>query len=317
MFRKPKPSFLTEASAIFLSFQPSLWIAISATALALALTTSLFGKFTRFTHRNYADSIWTTFCLLISQSIKNVWIKSKAHKILFLSTSLVTLFMFSLYQNGLLAQLLLPRSTELFDSPDQMIHLIDTERYKFVANQIGFAFLTKVLHGNSSFEIKFRTALLKNPLVLEKNFSKILELVANENYIYNTAFHTALLLQSNGRCQITVMTVPELATEYSSFMFHKNHPIFPAINEAIVQSLDFFRWIYIRYEKNLRSKCPTQPRDGTKPLGLSSLAGTIFLFLGGSVCAFSALLFEHLSTNCPLFLAALAYTNTRSRTTTV
>ncbi len=100
-------------------------------------------------------------------------------------------------------------------------------------------------------------------------------------------------------------------------MFHKNHPILPATNDAIVHSLDFRRGIYTRYEKNLRSKCLKVPRESTKPLGLSSLAGMIFLFLGGSVCAFSALLFEHLSTNCPLFLAALAYTNKRSRTTTV
>ncbi len=122
-------------------------------------------------------------------------------------------------------------------------------------------------------------AIDNNPLVIEENFTKTLDMLANQNYIYNTALHTALMLQSSGHCDISVLKVPEIKSEFTSFMFRKNHPVLPEINEAIARSADYMRWVSERYFKYLTSTCRKEPKSGGKPLGLSSLVGTIFYCL--------------------------------------
>ncbi len=295
LVRKGSAGVSESAGIVFHVFHPILWALLVAAVIAVGIgmiTITVLGSQMREV-QTIPDSLWTCFRLLINQ-YEPVSGRNMARNLLFVWGSFLALIFLPLYQNGLLAQLLIPRTSNQFQSAADLVAGVKTGRFTFAAPGSLTAFYQNVEQAENSFTRNLKEALKANPVLLVPSMTKIVNLVSLGTHIYVGAYSTVLVLAQKN-CLLQTVTVPDIFVENMSFIFRKNDPRLQKINQATIESLPFIRHVTEKYRKSLQSQCSNQFADSvtlTRSLSITSLSGTLLLLLVGSGCAFSFLAVE-------------------------
>ncbi len=288
LVRKGSTGIGESTGIVFQVFHPILWAFLIAAVIAVGLgmiTITVWGSQT-IVLQTIPDSLFSCFRLLINQ-YEPVGGRNIARNLLFVWGSFLTLIFLSLYQNGLLAQLLIPRTSNPFQSTADLVNGIKSGQFRFAAPEASAAFFQYVNEAENDFTKSLKEALKANPVQFEPNMTKIVNLVASGTHVYVDAFDVVLML-SGKNCFLQVATVPDIFRETESFIFRKNDPRLRKLNQATKESIDFTGHVEAKYKKSVQSKCPQQSdsTDRTRPLNITSLSGTLLLLVAGLGCAF-------------------------------
>ncbi len=191
--------------------------------------------------------------------------------------------------------LLVPNTNRPFSSADDLIRLVKRKELTFVAPNLNMAFYQKVLFGKTSTSTNLRKAVAANPIRIERNMTKILELVQFHRHIYCSEFHRGMILAQQ-YCELSAIVVSGLVWEGGSFIFRKNDPRVGAISEVTRTSLNFIRYVTRKYQKLLQNKCERREKSTrqVKKLDLGSLSGSFLLIVAGTIFGCTILLAERI-----------------------
>ncbi len=157
-FRKSPYAFLVSkhsssssesAGIVFQVFHPVLWTLLLAAATVFGVGVVILARLQHGRAEAMLDSLWAFFRILINQ-YEATGDSSWTEHMLFLCGSLITQIFLPLYQNGLLAQLLLPRSSDPFQSAAGLVDGVRAGRFRFVRQQAN-AFYQEVALAENSF----------------------------------------------------------------------------------------------------------------------------------------------------------------------
>ncbi len=116
------------------------------------------------------------------------------------------------------------------------------------------AFYQKVEHTGNSFAKNLQKVLKENPVLLEPNMTKIVNLVASGTHIYVGPSSTVLMLTGKN-CLLQTVTVPDVLAESESFIFRKNDPAgLRKINQVTIESISFITYVKEKYRKSVQSE---------------------------------------------------------------
>ncbi len=142
---------------------------------------------------------------------------------------------------------------------------------------------------------QFKKAIAQNPINIERNNTKILDLVRFYNNIYTAEFYRAMVLTQEF-CEISAVVVPGLVRHGGSFMFRKDDPIVETVSEITRKSLEYIRYILMKYEKFLLSNCEDKINQEQglilKAVNFGSLSGSFLLLVAGVIVGLSILIYE-------------------------
>ncbi len=212
------------AGIVFQVFHPILWAFLLAAVLAVGigmLTITTFRSQDGVLH-TIPDSLFICFRLLINQ-YEPVGGHNTARNILFIWCSLLTLIFLSLYQNVLLAQLLIPRTSDPFQSAADLVAGIRSGQFRFAAPDTSAAFFQNIEQADNIFTRNMKAALKTNPVHLEPSMKKIVNLVTSGTHICVGTFSKVMVLAQKNRL-LQAVSVPDIFVDNFSFIFRKNDP---------------------------------------------------------------------------------------------
>ncbi len=277
------------AGIVFRVFDPVLWAVLLCMIIAVGLGVIAFSRYQHGRTETVSDSLWFCFRHLTNQH-EPIGGNNFSKKLLLISGSVITFTFLPLYQNGLLTQLLLPPSVQTLTASD-LVDGVQTGKFKLVANDTSFTFYQAVNQGASTFTRNLKNALMINPVLVENNMTRIIELVSAGTHIYEASYSAIVMLASRN-CLLQAVTIADIFVENESYIFRKNYPSLALINEATITSISYIGYVNKKYETPLKSNCPDDSSTNSRPLGMTSLSGTLFLLLVGSGCALGIFVFE-------------------------
>ncbi len=271
-------SLSTTSAIVYQVFSPRFWFAVLF--VVICLFTGLF-MLERFSNTpSGTEGTWMLFCLLINQFNGKGGRSYPSKHILLLSGCLITTIVLPLYQNGLLTQLILPRTSIPFDSAEQLVDLVAQGRYRFIVLDAANSFIQTLTFQNSTFAHAFRNAISKNPVIVNTNTTQVMEMVNSGGHIFPTIRFRSTYLMSK-YCDLLAVNVPGFGSTGRAYVFRKNSPFLAGIDEALRQSTEYVEFLNLKYNAVFSSGRYSQKSSYTS-LGFFALLGAFFLITTGA-----------------------------------
>jgi hypothetical protein len=183
LMKRNSPLFDINMHGLFGGFQLDVYISLAAVVLIL-LAIMLVNEKRHGQHVD--DRVNKTFTLLLNFMPTNCeplkWQTGVTRKILQLTCGIATLLMFTYYQSNLLQHLLVPRPPDEV-TVTQVAQLLETNKSRLVVTMQNGEVENLIEHSHTSALQTLAQALIHNPLLFEKNETRIFDMIDNKNAI--------------------------------------------------------------------------------------------------------------------------------------
>lgn len=286
-------------------FSPELWIVIcSLFLLFLVFSLVLKPKLIRPWNRVKAltDRVWSWFFHFTSGNTHSaVKLGSLAFRLMLTLTALFTIHSLSLYQGGLLSQLVKQEPYRApFQSVDDVVDLISSGQA--LLNLVDDQDVDEDLMPNYEH---FSRALQNNPPVylkpwLPKDYLRMLELSADRLFISIDDEANLVDLITDNSCDYVYVLTPYLLVQAVILTPHVNDTLRQCLDEAISENmaliinlLEIHRKHHLaKYARCRHQMIVSQSRRVGDPIRLQRLAASFLLLIGGLVVAAMAVVGE-------------------------
>ncbi len=273
-------SISSTAGIVYQVFSPRFWLTILFTLTIIFICLIPLEKFSKARSHGVTEGIWMLFRMVINQYYGDQRKTYPSEHILLLSGSIITIIVLPLYQNGLLAQLLLPRSTAPFDSAMELVDLVAKGRYRFVVVGLASSFIQRLTFENSTFAYAFRNAVSRNPVIVNSNTTAIMEMVHKGGYVFPTVRFRSTYLMSQ-YCDLLSINVPGFGSTGRGYIFRKNFTLLSKFNDALRLSTEYIEFLNTKYDAAFSSGCRSL-KTSFSSLASSSLFGVFLLLMSGA-----------------------------------
>ncbi len=151
----------------------------------------------------------------------------------------------------------------------------------------------EILHSESHVMVQMRQAIEHNPILMEPNSSRVMDLVKHERCIFPTVKLVANYL-AKSNCDIIGVPLKEITGKSFGFLFRKNSKLAETISRAVLRSESVIRYLVRRYESRTEQLCfGEEVRRPGSGLRLQDLMGILIILGCGVTCAICAIAMEH------------------------
>ncbi len=279
------------AGIVYQVFSPRFWLSIFFSIVCIFISLIVIEKYSTSKSHGKTEGIWTIFRTMINLCYGDQGnYSSPSRRILLLSGCIVTIIVLPLYQNGLLTQLLLPRTAAPFGSAEELVDLVVKGRYKFVVLSLASSFIQRLIFENSTFAYAFRNAVSRNPVIVNSNITQVMEMVHNGGYVFPIVRFRSSYLMSE-YCDLMSINVPGFGNTGRGYIFRKNFTLLSKFNDAVRMSTEYAEYINTKYDSAFSYGCQ-RIKSPYSSLTSSSLFGVFLLLMSGAGLAMLYLVAE-------------------------